>query len=763
MNESIHRGLRLLSLLLALAAPGLLPAAPAADYWHESGARVLPAEAPRPALWRNLSLDFAAVAADLRAAHGSGAATSIMLPEPRGGYSEFRLVDSGVMPPVLQAKYPGIRSFKGVDAQGRRVRLDVSPLGFNAMVFDPAGIWLVRPQTLGDVRRYMVFERSELGVPAGMGSCAVHDAPIDPARLDLVADGQQLLVETGTTQRRYRAAFAANNRYITAVGGGTVAGGLAATVQVVNRVNEVYEHDLSVQLQLVPDNDLLMFPADNSNGPDPFSANNANVIYSATAEIANRIGLSSFDIGHVLTTGSGGVAFVQSLCNNANKGGGTTGLSNPVGDGFYVDYVAHEVGHQFGGNHSFNSSGPDCGDNRYPWTAYEPGSGTSIMAYAGVCGAAENVQLHSDPYFHAVSLAEISAFLNGSGGSCAAASPNDNQPPVIELASLTDGYTIPAQTPFALHGAASDPDPDDVLAYSWEQWDRESQGRLLSAGDTGHNPIFRTWPAAATGTRFFPDRSTILGGPAIKGEIMPTTTRALNFRLTVRDRNDDLHGSGTSQSADVQIQVNSGAGPFTVTAPGAGVIWLDNDSETVTWDVAGTDQPPVSCTAVDIDLSHDGGYNWPQRLASSVPNSGSATVTVPAAETSTARVRVQCSDNIFFNVSPGDFTVEAAQTWHTVGGNVSGLVGSGLMLQLNERALAVVDANGPWQFTVPLADHSAYEVEIIAVPQSPLQSCTLVNASGSIQGADVTDVDVSCTGGGSDVIFADGFDLGDGI
>jgi len=726
-------GRRLLLLLGSLAASAAW-GGPTETYWQDDVARTPSQDAPRPAAYRALSLDTTGVAAYLKQAHQSGLAAEIAVPQPEGGFADFFVVDSGTMPEELQRKYPDILSFKGSDAQGRPIRLDVSPLGFQAMVFDPAGVWVVRPETFGGDTRYLSFRRAELQVPGGTGRCEVHEQYIDPAGRNLAPS--QPMTQTGVNRRVYRAAVAANHQYIAAVGGGTVQGGLAATVVAVNRVTQVYETEMSIQLTLVPNNDLLMYAA---TAGDPFASNGTGVINNSTSVINGVIGAANYDIGHVFTTGSGGVAGLGVVCGNS-KARGTTGLPNPIGDPFYIDFVAHEMGHQFGGNHPFNGSLGNCsGGNRNGSTAYEPGSGSTIMAYAGICGS-DDLQPNSDPYFHAISLQEITNFTNGSG-SCAVTTTNDNQAPVIDTGSLPTGLTIPARTPFVLSGSATDPDAADTVTYSWEEWDLGPQAPL-TAGDNGTSPIFRAWPPTVSGSRMFPKLSTVLTGVTVRGETLPTTTRTLKFRLTARDQRP---AHGTSQSADITLNVVNTAGPFQVTAPNTAVSWAQGSTQSVTWDVANTNVAPVNCSEVDISLSADGGQTFPYTLASDIANSGSANVTVPNIATTRARVSVACASNVFFDISNADFTIPAAAGTYTVGGSVSGLAGTGLVLRLNGSNDMPVAANGTFAFPLALAGGTGYAVTVSESPTHPAQTCSVSNGNGTVGSANVTNVTVACS------------------
>ncbi|HET9033366.1 MAG TPA: M12 family metallo-peptidase [Dokdonella sp.] len=613
----------------------------ASSDWRDSPAKSLPTTTDTPDSYRSLDLDIASLQSSL-ARQGGGIGRTLSLPKPDGGFVEFMLSDSGVLPAELQTKYPHIHSFLGVDEKGRHARIDISPLGLNAMVFDREDTWLVRPFKYGQGRDYLSFRRSAFA--AGPDFFCGTDAIGQPD----VLGTQSVRVTTGTTRRGYRAAVAANHNYVAAISGTntpTVELGLAAVTIAMNRVNEVYENEFSIHMSLIPNNDLIIYP---DASTDPYS-NGSGALNQNTSNLNNVIGSANYDIGHVFTTGSGGVAGLGVVCGSS-KARGTTGLSNPESlqsDIFYIDYVAHEMGHQFGGNHTFNNS---CGGNRSGSSAYEPGSGSTIMAYAGICPP--NLQSHSDPYFHARSHLEIGNFVNGSGGSCAAEEVNHASPVIATLSN----HTIPANTPFALSGNASSEVPGAMLTYGWEQYDLGPVTVDINV-DPGNGPIIRSLNPTSTPIRTVPNFDNLLSGATMTGEILPTTTRALNFRFSVFD---NVAGGGTTESGALTLQVDSASGPFAVTEPAAGATWdpLISATELVTWDVANTAASPVSCAAVDIDVYSGGGFaNSSATLALGIPNTGIALVSVPNMQSSSARVRVRCSDNIFFAISPGDFTI----------------------------------------------------------------------------------------------------------
>ena len=450
---------------------------------------------------------------------------------------------------------------------------------------------------------------------------------------------------SGSTLHTYRLAVATTGEY-TQFHGGSVSSSLGAVVTAVNRINEIYERELSVNFTLVGNNDQLIF----TNGStDPYSNNDGfDMLSENTSTINSIIGSSNYDIGHVFSTGGGGIAQLRAPCGSY-KAEGVTGSGSPINDAFWVDYVAHEIGHQMGANHTFNGTAGSCSGNRSSSSAYEPGSASTIMGYAGICGS-DNIAYNSDDYFHARSQAEVASFTGGSGSSCGTHNSTGNQIPVV---SAGGDFTIPQQTPFALTGSATDSNGDS-LTYNWEQYDL---GASSAPGvDNGSGPIFRSFPALTSGVRTLPLLSSLINNTSPPlGSVLPSTSRVLDFRLTVRD------GRGGVANDDTRIQVTANAGPFVITSPNSALHWTGGTLQQVLWNVADTDQFPINCANVDILFSADNGLTFSNTLLSTAPNDGSASVLVPNADVSQARIKVACSDNIFFDISDTSLTVTEGQ------------------------------------------------------------------------------------------------------
>ena len=398
-------------------------------------------------------------------------------------------------------------------------------------------------------------------------------------------------------------------------------------------------------MEIVANNDQIIFL---NGSTDPYTNNSGGTMLSENINTCNSIiGSANYDIGHVFSTGGGGVAYLQSPCGGS-KAGGVTGGGSPVGDPFDVDYVAHEMGHQYGGNHTQNNS---C--NRASSAAYEPGSASSIMGYAGIC--APNLQSNSDDHFHNHSINEMIAFtVNGNGNSCAVTSATGNGIPTVSAGP--DGLVLPISTPIELTATGSDPD-GDAVTYNWEEYDL---GPATASGDnnltnpSGNQPIFRSFSSTSSPTRTLPRAQDLVNNTTTIGEHLPTYSRQLNFKCSIRDNR--AGGGGFSDDLKT-MTVTANAGPFVVQAPNGGGTVVGNTQLPVTWDVAGTDGNGVNCSSVDIYLSTDGGYTFPTLLVAGTPNDGSASVLVPNVTTSLARVKVKASNNVFFDISNANFSI----------------------------------------------------------------------------------------------------------
>ena len=630
-----------------------------------------------PLQYRSLQIDRAAMDEVLALApHESAVAVSsstavIELPMPDGRFQQFRIVESPIMAAELAARYPQIRSWmgQGISDPGATLRMDLSPKGFHAQIISWSGTVLIDPLAPGDTEYAMAYRKRDAQLQGERPVCLLSGEPLPPDLPDFSKRGVVPNIDSGSTLRTHRLAMAATGEY-TQFHGGTVADGMAAINTTMNRVNGVYERELAVRMELIANNDLIIYT---DGATDPYSNNDGFAMLGQNqTNLNNVIGNANFDIGHVVSTGGGGIASLGSVCSTNNKARGVTGLGSPIGDVFDVDFVAHEIGHQYRGNHAFNGSGGNCsGGNRNAATAYEPGSGVTIQSYAGICGA-DNLQPNSEDYFHRISLNEMLTFVSSGGGSnCGTTSATGNTPPTVTTAAA---FTIPQLTPFELIADGDDAD-GDTLTYIWEQFDLGAANAAGSLVDNGTRPIFRNFVPLLEPSRIFPSLRYILNNANVvppsaplpgttspnrfTGEILPSTNRTLNFRVTVRD---NRAGGGGTNEALTQLTVTTAAGPFRVTSPNTAVSWAAGSAQTITWDVAATNAAPVSTSEVVIAFSIDGGLSFPIEYAP-LPNNGSASIMVPSvAATTRARVRVSAVDNVFFDISDTDFSITGPNT-----------------------------------------------------------------------------------------------------
>jgi hypothetical protein len=607
----------------------------------------------RPDHFQPVVLDLDAMKGSLRDVPmevvGSGARSSgfiVELPMPDGSLAAFKVVESPIMEPGLAEKFPEIKTYlgQGIDDPTATVRFDVTPQGFHSQVLSPRGAAYIDPYTFGDTEFYACYWARDQR-PQENFECLTSDEELMDAAIESLQTAAPRT--SGATLRTFRVAVAATGEY-TAFHGGTVPLAQAAIVTAVNRITGIYELEVTVRLVLVANNDLLVF----TDGlTDPYSNGSPSTMLGQNqTTITNVIGTANYDIGHVFGTIAGGYSGVASgtVCTSTTKARGVSTHQSPTGDGFAVQLVSHEMGHQFSASHTWNGVGGSCA-SAGQWqsaSAFERGSGSTIMSYAGACGATDNMQNGSDPYFHSRSHEQILSFITPL--SCDVETATGNTVPTVEAGV---NYTIPSFTPFTLTAVGSDGDGDTVL-YTWEERDLGPQ-QAANLADNGTSPLFRAREATTDPTRTCPLLTLLLADNFIaKGERMPVTTRTLNWRCTVRD---NRAGGGGVFSDSMAISVTSAGGSFGVTSPNTAVSWSGN--QTVTWTVAGTDGAPVNCANVNILLSTDGGNTFPTLLVGSTPNDGSQSVTLPNINTVTARIKVESVGNIFFDISAANFTI----------------------------------------------------------------------------------------------------------
>ena len=603
----------------------------------------------RGELFQLESATLAGKLAKVRRGEPSAAKTSgreIELPMPDGTLARFTIVEAPVMADELAAKFPEIKTYagQGIDDPSATVRLDFSPSGFHAQILSPNGAVYVDPAYRGDANLHVSYYKRDNVKAFNDFACLAEAGAAVVNKGDSAGSGAANKTQSGASLRTYRLAVACTGEYA-AFFGGTVSNAMAAIVAAVNRVDGVYETELAVRLVLIGNDNLLVYT---NSATDPYTDNNPSLLLSQNqSNVTAIIGSANYDIGHVFSTGGGGVALLGCVCSSSIKAQGVTGSGSPTGDSFWIDYVAHEMGHQFGGNHTFNAVTGSCGGgNRNASTAFEPGSGLTIQAYAGICSP-NDLQPNSDPYFHAGSLDEIQTFLSGGGSSCAVVTGTGNNAPTVSAGA---NYTIPASTPFILTATASDPN-SDPLTYCWEEMDAGAAAALTDA-DNGSMALFRNFRPTNNPARYFPKLSSVLANTNWNQEKLPTTTRTMKFRVTVRD---NRVGGGGVADGDITVSSVAGTGPFVVTVPNTATNW--SGARTVTWNVAGTTGAPISASGVNIYLSTDSGNTFSVLLATNQPNTGSASIVLPNVTTSTARIKVQGAGNIFYDISDANFSI----------------------------------------------------------------------------------------------------------
>tara|TARA_R110002126_G_scaffold39767_2_gene117597 strand:+ start:9282 stop:13064 length:3783 start_codon:yes stop_codon:yes gene_type:complete len=584
----------------------------------------------------------------------------IELPDANGNLTRFKIKETSNFDKVLQAKYPNIKSFnaQSLDDLTKTAKISFGTDGFHAVIFSGHASTLYIDPYSRDNTDYIVYKRSSLPKADEDFKCMV----TSNSKNDFSTAGFQQKTNDGKL-RTFRMALACTGEYAqfhlgpdqqniadTATESEKKASILSAMNTSMTRINGVFEREIAIKLELVSNNDELIFLDPNTDG---MSDDNPDTLLGENQSICDAtIGSANYDIGHVFSTSGGslsGVAVLGSACIPNQKARGVTGLGSPVGDAYDIDLVIHELGHQFGATHTQNN---DC--NRTNTTAVEPGSGSTIMGYAGICSP--NVQSgnpsgNSDDYFHAVSIAQMLNLL-ATSASCATLSDTNNATPTADAGA---DFSIPKATPFKLTGTATDADGTNSLTYNWEQIDSEI-GTMPPLATNAQGPIFRSLPSKSVPVRYFPDLTTIVSGnTSSTWEVLPSVARELNFSFTVRDNNS---GGGSTARDDTKIDVID-ATPFSVATPNSSVSWDTGSTQTITWNKGETDTAPINCALVNIKLSIDGGVTFPITIKSNTPNDGTEAILIPDNPTTSARIMIEAADHIFYNVNTTNFIINS--------------------------------------------------------------------------------------------------------
>ena len=583
----------------------------------------------------------------------------ISLPLPNGTFEKFRIAESPVVEAPLGS--PGFESHTfagvGIDDPTATVRFESAFDGFHAMVRTAAGVFYIDPVRGPEkTESYFSYFPPSKSKSNDDLHCVVSEDRTQRDRQNGAQKRSSRMPETfrkeGTHLKEYRLALAANSFYVNAVYNSKFAASkfdqaASAIVRTIDRVNQIYAVDLGVKLVLVKDESKLIFV---DRDKDPYKNVNAdadNALELNQKVIDSIIGDKNYDIGHLFTTKTAGLARLQAACGTGVKARGVTGLSTPTGDNFDVDYVAHEIGHQFGANHTFNGTSGSCHGNRNPKTAYEPGSGSTVMGYAGICDP-ESVQPHSDPYFHVASLWEVNEYIGPGGGGDACGSTRTISSSSIPPITVHSDFFIPKATPFVLTVNLPRASPD--ISYTWEEFDLgDASPPNTEDGPTPTpRPLFRSILPGGSATRYFPDSQYLFQSSLPIGEAFPMLTRTLSFQVTVRDNH------GGISVAQQHVKVQSSSGPFQIKPLVGGAVWELGSTHKIDWDVAGTDKSPISCDHLKVTLVIDGQVDSRVLLSDNVANTGSATLTIPnhTPVTTHGRLMLESQGNIFFAISP---------------------------------------------------------------------------------------------------------------
>jgi len=576
------------------------------------------------------------------------AGTSIEFPMPDGGLHNTTMVQTSIWQNKATSDALDVKTYELINPKNGAFEGNISVMkdGISGVLFSEKGLVYINPLNVDNSGAHIIHY--------------LKDAELADIRC-LANDVNQYtntpLLSNRTTAgdcraRVYRLAVAATYLYTNWAGGVTQARNYITITM--NTVNAIYKRDVNVTFSLVENTSIIYTDAGSDSYGSTGGLSSAQLNTNQT-NIDGAIGSGNYDVGIVFNRGwSGGLAQLNSVCSGSKargavgfaSGTGANPIAGPQGQ-WFDGATAHELGHMFGATHTFSANNGSCAGNATLGSAWEPGSGSTLMAYAAAgCGPTNAIQTYQDYYFHAGNIAQMQSFITGSA-TCATPVTTANVAPSASTTAAS--YNIPANTPFMLTINATDANSGDALTYSWEQMNAATvQSATAPSSTNTSGPMFRSRPATSSPTRYFPALTYLINQTGYEYEVLPSVPRTLNFRGTVRD-NSTLGGCTSEVNVTLNVQTSTG---FKVTTPAWGTVWnkSGNNTALVQWDVAGTNAAPINASSVDILLSTDGGNTYPITLAGAVPNTGSYNVPIPALNTTTGKVMVRGTGNVFFNI-----------------------------------------------------------------------------------------------------------------
>jgi hypothetical protein len=590
---------------------------------------------------------------------------------PSGEERIFEIEENTNFAPELVVKYPEIKTYIGTcpDDKMLSVRFDISPLGYSAIYNNHGEMTIIEPKDLSkNLYAVVPYEETQNGWECGH----LELKPLYKSKTRRLAKTNA--ISNGTVLKTLRTAIATTGEFTTANGG--VSGALARINSLLTVVNAVYMIDLAIKFELIAANSTIMFT---DSLTDPFTA--LHVVSSGKSGTAFRnfntngtLLFGTYDIGHTLHvskptggTSSLGVATLEIVCDDYWKAQGWTQYtgsnSNSNINSLVGGILTHEFGHQLGASHNFNSNVSNCGSQL--GDQFEPGSGSTIMAYLGLCGS-QNLTGSKENFFH---IASMESMLMGLSfyPVWGVNTTLTNALPVVNAGA---DYTVPSNTPFLLKGVATDAN-SDPLTYIWEQKDEGVYNDAGSLGQTngvgGYSavrsrtaPLFRSKKSITTANRSFPAETFVLNNANnpndTEGEDLSVANRTITLSLTAKD--SKATGGGTV-SDEIIVTVDSLKGPFLITFPNTAISLGASTSQTITWSVNNTN---VLSPNIDILISTNGGTAF-TTLVSNTPNDGSETVTLPTTLTTQGRIKIVSKNSAtaeFYDISNMNFSIITA-------------------------------------------------------------------------------------------------------